>query len=145
MAWSGANCHPWYRQHAWRHQDNHLLNFCGQIQLHRGRKFCPHRSPGVRSLRDPLLTGLPLLAKQLTAYLVAPGQFKMLYEQAAPVKYSSGKGEFAGYWVTFQFDASFPTQSALGWTSYSCQTGHPFGEDTRPSRCLAQRSCPMGI
>lgn len=54
----------------------------------------------------------------------------MLYEQAAPVKYKSGKGEFAGYWVTFQFDANFPTQSAMGWTSYSCQTGYPFGEHT---------------
>ena len=69
--------------------------------------------------------------KQLTAYLVAPdSSIKMLYEQAAPVKYKSGKGQFAGYWVTFQFDATFPTQSPMGWNSYSCQTGYPFGEYT---------------
>ncbi len=69
--------------------------------------------------------------KQLTAYLVADdGSVKILYEQAAPVKYKSGKGEFAGYWVTFQFDATLPTQSAMGWISYSCQTEYPFGEYT---------------
>lgn len=67
--------------------------------------------------------------KQLTAFLVADdGSFKMLYEQAASVKYKSGTGEFAGYWVTFQIDASFPHQSAMGWTSYSCQTGYPSGK-----------------
>ena len=68
---------------------------------------------------------------QLTGYLVADdGSVKMQYKQAAPVKYKSGKGEFAGHWVTFQFDATFSTQLPMQWISYFCQTGYPFGEYT---------------
>ena len=69
--------------------------------------------------------------EQLTNYLGrGDGAYQIKYEQLCPVKYNSGNGSFGGYWVTFQAEYIFPTQAALRWTLYACETGHPIGKRT---------------
>lgn len=59
------------------------------------------------------------------------GTFLEKWEQLSsttPLEYHSGKGSFAGYWVTLAAESVFEYETAVIWSLYACETGHPLSK-----------------
>ena len=71
------------------------------------------------------------LHKQLTDLKSEPdGSFIQKFEllpSLVPIKYHAGNGSFGGYWVTLESKSVFEYETALQWSVYACETGHPQG------------------
>lgn len=56
------------------------------------------------------------------------GSFIQKFEQLSstvPLEYTSGDGFFGGYWVTLESKSIFQYETAIVFSVYACQTGHP--------------------
>jgi len=73
----------------------------------------------------------------LTESLAKPdGTFIERWEQLSstiPLEYTSGYGSFSGYWVTLEAEAVFQYETAVIWSVYACETGHPLGKCLSPA------------
>ncbi len=64
------------------------------------------------------------------------GTFLAKWEQlntTVPLEYHSGNGSFAGYWVTLAAETVFQYETAVIWSTYACETGHPLGKYLPPA------------
>ena len=67
--------------------------------------------------------------KQLTELKFKPdGSFIQKFEllpSSVPVEYDSRNGSFSGWWVTLESKHIFQYETAIRWSVYACETGHP--------------------
>ena len=103
------------------------------------------RSPLEES---PILTNLH---QQLTDFKSKPdGSFVQKFEllpSLIPIEYHAGNGSFGGHWATLESKSVFQYETAIQWSIYACETGHPRGkfETLRlPGPfCLLRTSSPL--